>query len=249
MTYDQTLYPIDTILLVKLPFFTNVESNLIWKVLADWIQWYKWSNLCSARCIQMLCKKHSGVPNQSLQTESELAPCQSGILAHNTSVGSRSNWRLCPERHPTNSTQPQPLTTTGSPCEKPCNPPVDQPTQQHCIWGPGTKNKLFTLPPKPPRTPDHEELRNPPDLGGVRKMNNHDTWVEPLEATKWASYPGCKWPGEVAGSDLKGPNAARSWVYLVLPSFLVLWSQNDICRIMTHEHWYSSHFFAFYTNI
>lgn len=35
MTYDQTLYPIDTILLVKLPFFTNVESNLIWKVLAD----------------------------------------------------------------------------------------------------------------------------------------------------------------------------------------------------------------------
>lgn len=164
----------------------------------------------------MLCKKHSGVPNQSLQTEFELAPCQSGILAHNTSVGSRSNWRLCPERHQTNSTS-----TTGPtqpPSEKPTNPPVDQPTQQHCIWGPRTKNKLFTLPPKPPRTPDQEELRNPPDLGAPMNSTN-DTWLEPLETTKWASYPGCKWPGEVAGSDLKGPNASRSWVYFLSFTF------------------------------
>lgn len=73
---------------------------------------------------------------------------------------------------------------TQPPSEKPCNPPVDQPTQQHCIWGPRTKNKLFTLPPKPPRTPDHEELRNPPDLGAA--MNSTTTrgwnpWKPPSE--------------------------------------------------------------------
>ena len=98
----------------------------------------------------------------------------------------RQSFKLTPlSWAPSNKqTQPQPLDQPNLPLKNLATHQWTNPPNNGCIWGPGTKNKLFTLPPKPPKTPDHEELRNPPDLGAP--MNSTTTrgwnpWKPPSE--------------------------------------------------------------------
>ena len=116
---------------------------------------------------------------------------------------------------------------------------MDQPLPNNIASG--VHGQKTSSSPCHPNHPERQTTRSfvTPQTSG---RPHDDTWVPTLGLSTWAPYPGCKWPGEVAGSDLR-PNADPGGLGLpvyILPvsfSFVVpKWFNARISGLFSCKH-------------